>query len=66
MLNTKNCFFFVNSTNVVNSTNRHWLVLQTDFCLSINLFQFISFFNLLLAASHMYVCVDPAVHLFTE
>ena len=33
-LKKKKCFFFVNSTNVVNSTNRHWLVLQTDlyFC----------------------------------
>ena len=29
-LEEKKMFCFVNSTNVVNSTNRHWLVLQTE------------------------------------
>ena len=29
-LKKKKMFFLVNSTNVVNSTNRHWLVLQTE------------------------------------
>ena len=26
----KKVFFFVKATNVVNATNRHWLLLQTD------------------------------------
>ena len=40
-LEEKKCFFFVNSTNVVNSTNRHWLVLQTESCF----FEKIGFFS---------------------